>query len=207
VDRQRPALPVLALLTGLTWMGAVLLVSANHKGISPAGDLAYDRANRIHTAALVFLVATALVVYRTIRAGGLPGARAATVLVAGVLLMLVGNIVSFWGALIVGQQSDQFWGGWVGWLTYLPGELILLGTFIGLARAAREWPNVTQMQRWSMGLVGVLFSITTVTWAMSPAVTLVPAVLAAFALLTAGTTVARAAATGPPSVPATTVNN
>ncbi|HSJ84550.1 MAG TPA: hypothetical protein VLA91_12110, partial [Acidimicrobiia bacterium] len=171
-----------------------LLVSANLKDISPAGDLAYDRANRVHTLALVLLLATAIVGYRTIRGAGLPGRRAAMALVVGAALMSVGNIVSFWGALVVGEQSDQFWGGLVGWLIFLPGELLLLGAFIGLARAARHWPNVGTAQRWSMGLAGVLLSITTATWAVSPLVTLAPTVLAAFALLTAGTTVARAAA-------------
>lgn len=194
MDRQRRALPVLSLLTGLTWMGAVLLVSANLKDISPAGDLAYDRANRVHTVALLFLFATAVVIHNMIRASGLPGLRAAKVLVVGAVLLLVGNIVSFWGALVVGQQSDQFWGGLVGWLLFLPGELIVLGVFIVLARAARQWPNVTRAQRWSIGVVGLLFSITTATWAVSPAVTLVPALLAAYAVLTAGTTVARVVA-------------
>jgi len=194
VDTERRALPVLAMITGLAWMGAVLLVSANLKDISPAGDLAYDRANRVHTLALVLLLATAIVGYRTIRGGGLPGRRAAMALVVGAALMSVGNIVSFWGALVVGEQSDQFWGGLVGWLIYLPGELLLLGAFIGLARAARHWPNVGTAQRWSIGLTGVLLSITTATWAVSPLVTLAPAVLAAFALLTAGTMVARAGA-------------
>lgn len=194
MDTERRALPVLAMITGLTWMGAVLLVSANLKDISLAGDLAYDRANRVHTLALVLLLATAIVGYRTIRGASLPGRRAAMALVVGAALMSVGNIVSFWGALVVGEQSDQFWGGLIGWLIYLPGELLLLGAFIGLARAARHWPNVGTAQRWSTGLVGVLLSITTVTWAVSPVVTLAPAVLAAFALLTAGTMVARAAA-------------
>jgi multisubunit Na+/H+ antiporter MnhG subunit len=182
------------MLTGLAWMGAVLLVSANPKDVSLAGDLAYDRANRAHTLALVFLLATAIVIHRTVRARGLSGLRSTMVLVVGAVLMLVGNIVSFWGALVVGEQSDQFWGGWIGWLTYLPGQLILLGAFIGLARAARPWPNIGAAQRWSIGLVGVLLSITTVTWAMSPLMTLAPAVLAAFALLTTGTVMARAAA-------------
>ena len=203
MDRQRRALPVLAMLTGLAWMAAVLLVAANPKSVSLAGDLAYDRANRAHTVALVLLLATATVVYRTIRAGGLPGSRAAGVLVIGAVLMLVGNAVSFWGALVVGQQSDQFWGGWVGWLTYLPGQLLLLGAFIGLARAARHWPNVSTIQRWSIGLVGLLLSITTATWAVSPAVTLAPALLAAFALLATGMAVAQVAGTDLPE-PATT---
>jgi hypothetical protein len=182
------------MLTGLAWMAGVLLVSAYPKELSPAGDLAYDRANRVHTLALVLLLATAIVVYNMIRAGRLPGPRAARVLIVGAGLMLVGNVVSFWGALVVGQQSDQFWGGLVGWLVYLPGELVVLGAFIGLARASRHWPKVSTAQRWSMGFVGVLLSITTVTWAISPAATLAPAVLAAFALLAAGTTIARTAA-------------
>jgi multisubunit Na+/H+ antiporter MnhG subunit len=199
VDTERRALPVLAMLTGLAWMGAVLLVSANLKDVSLAGDLAYDRANRVHTVALVFLLATAVVMHRTVRAGGLSGRRATTAFIVGAALMLAGNVVSFWGALVVGEQSDRFWGGWIGWLTYLPGQLILLVAFIALARAARHWPNVGATQRWSIGLVGLLLSITTVTWAVSPLVTLTPAVLAAFALLTAGTVVARAAAsTGSP---------
>jgi hypothetical protein len=203
MDRQRRVLPVLAMLTGLAWMAAVLLVAANPKSISLAGDLAYDRANRAHTVALVLLLATAIVVYRTVRAGELPGGRAVTVLVVGAALMLVGNAVSFWGALVVGQQSDQFWGGWVGWLTYLPGQLLLLGAFIGLAGAARRWPNVSTLQRWSTGVVGVLLSVTTATWAVSPAVTLAPALLAAFALLATGMAVAQAARTDLPE-PATT---
>lgn len=194
MDTERRALPVLAMLTGLAWMGAVLLVSANLKDVSLAEDLAYDRANRVHTLALVFLLATAVVTHRTVRAGGLSGRRATTALVVGAALMLVGNVVSFWGALVVGERSDRFWGGWIGWLTYLPGELLLLGAFLGLALAARHWPNVGTAQRWSIGLAGLLLSITTATWAVSPLMTLAPAVLAAFALLNAGTTVARVAA-------------
>jgi hypothetical protein len=206
MDRQRRALPVLAMLTGLAWMAAVLLVAANPKSISLAGDLAYDRANRAHTVALVLLLATAIVVYRTIRAGGLPGGRAAGVLVVGAVLMLVGNAVSFWGALVVGQQSDQFWGGWVGWLTYLPGQLLLLGAFIGLARAARHWPNVSTTSAlvdWPRWAVAQHHDR---TWAVSPAVTLAPAVLAAFALLATGMAVAQAARTDLPE-PATTVGH
>jgi len=199
MDRQRRALPALAMLTGLAWMAAVLLVAANPKSVTLAGDLAYDRANRAHTVALVLLLTTAVVVYRTIRVGGLPGGRAAVVLVVGAVLMLVGNAVSFWGALVMGQQSDQFWGGWVGWLTYLPGQLLLLGAFIGLARAARHWPSVSTIQRWSIGLVGLLLSITTATWAVSPAVTLAPSLLAAFALLATGMAVAQVAGTDLPN--------
>jgi hypothetical protein len=206
MERERRILPGLALVTGLAWMAAVLLVAANQKGISLAGDLAYDRANRVHTVALLFLLATTFVVYRLIRAGGLPGSRAAKALVIGAALMLVGNVVAFWGALVVGRYSEDFWGGLVGWLTFLPGELLVLGAFIALARAARRWSNVGRAQRWSIGLTGVLFSITTATWAISPAATLVPAALAAFALLTTGTAVTRASSAGSPAVPAEAVN-
>jgi hypothetical protein len=192
MERERRALPVLALVTGLAWMAAVLFVSANHKGIDLAGDLAYDRANRVHTLALLFLLVTVIVIHRIVGDGGLTGGRAAKVLVAGATLMLVGNTVSFWGALVVGRQSDDFWGGLVGWLVYLPGQVLLLGSFVALARAARHWPHVTAMQRWTVGLVGVFLSITTATWAASPAVTLGPSVLAAFALLAAATAIAQA---------------
>lgn len=201
MDRGYRILPILTAVTGLTWMAAVLLVAANPKGIDLAGDLAYDRANRLHTMALVLLLATGIVIYRTLRARGLAGRRAAMVLVAGAALMVAGNTVSFWGALAVGQQSERFWGGLVGWLTYLPGEVLLLGAFMALARAARDWP-VTSAQRWSTGLVGVFLSLTTATWAISPAVTLAPALVAAFALLAAGVAVTHAAEPGLPPVTA-----
>ena len=196
MDREQRLLPVLAAITGLAWMVAVLLVAANPKGIDLAGDLAYDRANRVHSLALVLLMATAIVVYRAIRTRDLAGERAVQVLVVGTALMLVGNAVAFWGALFVDQQSEQFWGGSAGWLTYLPGELVVLGSFIALARAARRWPDVTRTQRWTIGLVGPLLSATTITWAISPAATLVPALGATFALLTAGTALAHATRSG-----------
>jgi hypothetical protein len=195
MDRERPLLQALSVATSLTWMAAVLLVAANPKGIDLAGDLAYDRANRVHTLAVLFLLTMAVVVHRTLRTSDLPGSRAARLMVVGAALMLLGNVVSFWGALAVGEHSEAFWGGLVGWLTYLPGEVLVLGTFIALALAARHWPDVTRAQRWTIGLAGVLLSITTATWAISPAVTLVPALLAAFALLAMSTTVAHAAGT------------
>jgi hypothetical protein len=197
MDRERRALPILALLTGLAWLAAVLLISANHKGIDLAGDLAYDRANRFHTVALALLLATMVLVHRVVRADGLPGGRAAKLLVIATALMLAGNVVSFWGALATGGPSDAFWGGWVGWLTYLPGQLLALGALIALARAGRAWPSTSGMQRWAIGATGALLSITSITWAISPAATLVPAVLAAFGLLTLGTTVAHASAAAP----------
>jgi len=200
MNRERHLLPALAALTGLVWMAAVLLIAANHKGIDLAGDLAYDRANRIHTLALVLLTATVIVVHRTIRATGLTGARAATALVVAAVLMLVGNVVSFWGALLTDGTSEQFWGGLVGWLLFLPGMMVLLGAFIGLARATRDWPGITWVQRWVIGLVGLFLTVTTITWAGSPALTLAPALLAAFALLAAGTAVAQAARAGYPAV-------
>jgi hypothetical protein len=192
MGRQHRLLPAIAAVTGLAWMVAVLLVAANPKGIDLAGDLAYDRANRAHTVALVFLVVTAILAYRAIRAGDLGGQRAARVLLVCAALMLAGNTVAFWGALVVGQRSEQFWGGWVGWLVYLSAEVVALGTFIVLARAARHWPTITRNQRWAIGSVGVFLSTTTATWAISAVVTLVPALVATFALLAAGTAIAQA---------------
>jgi hypothetical protein len=200
MERERHLLQGLSVATGLTWMAAVLLVSANPKGIDLAGDLAYDRANRVHTLAVFLLVSLAVVVYRTIRTSALPGSRAARLMVVGAALMLIGNVVSFWGALAVGEHSEEFWGGLVGWLTYLPGEILLLGTFVALALAARHWQGIGRAQRWTIGLAGVFLSITTATWAISPTVTLVPALLAAFALLAMSTTVANAAESTRPVV-------
>jgi hypothetical protein len=200
MERERRLLPPLAALAGLSWMGAVLFVAANPKDIDLAGDLAYDRANRVHTLALVALLATAVVVYRLVRASDLAGRRAAGALVIGAVLMLVGNAVSFWGALVTEGTSEQFWGGWVGWLTFLPGLLILLGAPIALARAARDWPETSKAHRWVIGSFGLFLTLTTGTWALSAAATLAPALLATFALLVTGTTVADAAGAGRPAL-------
>jgi hypothetical protein len=193
MERQRRVLPLLAALAGLAWMAAVLLVAANPKGIDLAGDLAYDRANRVHTLALALLLATAIIVRRVVRDGDLAGRRAATALVIGTVLMFVGNVVSFWGALLTDATSERFWGGWAGWLTFLPGLVLVLGAPVAMARAARDWPDTSATQRWSIGSFGLLLALTTETWAISPAVTLAPALLATFVLLVAGTTVAHAA--------------
>lgn len=189
---ERYVLPALASVTGLAWMAAVLLISANHKGIDPSGDRAYDWANRAHTLALVFLLATVVAVHRTIRSRRLAGRRATTVLVVGVTLMLVGNTLSFWGSLFTDGTSEEFWGGWAGWLVFLPGTMLVLGGFIGLAMAARAWPGISTARRWQIGSAGLFLTITTITWAGPVVVTLVPALLAAFALLATGTAVAQA---------------
>ena len=204
MERRRQVLQALAALAGLTWMAAVLFIAANPKDISLAGNLAYDRANRIHTLALVILLATVLVMYRMIGASDLAGHRAAGALLIGAVLMLVGNAVSFWGALFTNGTSEQFWGGWAGWLTFLPGLLLLLGAPIAMARAARDWPDTSKAQRWSIGLFGLLLTITTGTWAISPAVTLAPALLATFALFATATAVADAARATRPAARALT---
>jgi hypothetical protein len=173
-------------------MAAVLLIAANHKGIDPAGDLAYDWANRAHTLALVFLLATAIAIYRIIRSRQLEGSRATTVLVVGATLMLVGNALSFWAVLFTGGTSEEFWGGWAGWLIFLPGSMLMLGGFIGLAIGARTWPGISSVRRWQIGSAGLFLTITTITWAGSPILTLGPALLAGFALLATGTAVAQA---------------
>ena len=75
---------------------------------------------------------------------------------------------------------------------FLPGTMLMLGGFIALALAARTWTGVSVARRWSIGAVGVLLTITTITWAGSPVLTLGPALLAAFALLATGTALAQA---------------
>lgn len=189
---ERYVLPALASVTGLAWMAAVLLISANHKGIDPSGDRAYDWANRAHTLALVLLLATVIAIHSTIRSRRLTGHRATTALVVGATLMLVGNIVAFWGALFTDGTAEEFWGGLAGWIVFLPGSVLVLGGFIGLAMAARSWPGISTARRWQIGSVGLFLTITTITWAGPVVVTLAPALLAAFALLATGTAVAQA---------------
>jgi hypothetical protein len=195
---ERRLLPVLAAVTGLVWMVAVLLVAANPKGGGLAADLAYDRANRLHTLALILLLCTSVLVRRLVGGHELAGRRSADLLTAGAALMLAGNLVSFWGVLLTDGTSEQFWGGWAGWLMFLPGLVLLLGSAVGLALAARAWPGISRTNRWSIGLAGLLLTVTTSTWAVSPAATLGPALLAAFALLATGTAVAQAADRGQP---------
>lgn len=190
--KDRYALPALASVTGLAWVAAVLLISANHKGITASGDRAYDWANRAHTLALVLLLVTMIVIHRTIDSRGLAGRRAAAVLVIGAALMLVGNALSFWGALFTDGTSEEFWGGWVGWVVFLPGGMLVLGGFIALALAARSWQGTSTARRWQIGSVGLLLTVTTITWTGSPLLTLGPALLAAFALLATGTAVSQA---------------
>lgn len=189
---ERYVLPALASVTGVAWMAAVLLISANHKGMDASGDRAYDWSNRAHTVALVLLLVTVIAVHRALRSRQLAGRRATTVLIVGAALMLAGNALSFWGVLFTDGTSEEFWGGWAGWLVFLPGNVLVLGGFIGLAVAARSWPGISAVRRWQIGAVGLLLTITTLTWAGSPLLTLGPALLAAFGLLTTGTAVAQA---------------
>lgn len=189
---ERYVLPALASVSGLAWMAAVLLISANHKGIDPSGDRAYDWANRAHTLALVLLLVTVVAIHRTVRSRRLAGRRTTAVLVVGTALMLVGNALSFWGALFTGGTSEEFWGGVAGWVVFLPGAMLMLGGFIALALAARSWSGVSTARRWQVGSAGLLLTITTITWAGSPVVTLGPALLAAFALLATATAVSQA---------------
>lgn len=189
---NRRILPALATVTGLAWMAAVLLISANHKGIDPAGDSAYDWSNRMHTLALLLLLATVGVIRQTIRSRRLAGRRAALALVVAAVLMLIGNVLAFWGALFTDGSAEEFWGGLAGWIIFLPGSMLMLAAFVALALAARSWRGVSVARRWQIGAVGVLLTITTITWAGSPILTLGPALLAAFTLLAAGTAVAQA---------------
>jgi len=192
MKNERRILPVVAGLTGLTWMVSVLLISANHKGITASGDVAYDWSNRAHTVAVLLLLATAVTMWRILRDAKVRGEHAALALVVGAALMLAGNVLSFWGTLFTGGTSEQFWGGWAGWLVFLLGGLLTVAGFIGLALAARQWAQVSLARRWQIGSVGLFLMATTITWAGSPVATLVPALLAAFTLLSAGTTIARA---------------
>jgi hypothetical protein len=145
--------------------GRLLLISANHKGIDSAGDVAYDWSNRAHTLALVLLLATVIAVHRSVRRRGLAGRRATGALVVGAALMLVGNLLSFWGALLTGGASEEFWGGWAGWLIFLPGGMLVLGGFVALAVAARSWEGISTARRWQIGTVGLFLVVTTITWA------------------------------------------
>jgi hypothetical protein len=70
--------------------------------------------------------------------------------------------------------------------------MLVLGGFVALAVAARSREGISTARRWQIGTVGLFLVVTTITWAGSPVLTLLPALPAAFGLLATGSAVAQA---------------
>lgn len=177
-------LQVLALASSLAWILAVLLV-ATQASREPAGA-DYDTYNRLLSVALILVLATAIGMRSRVAARALPGTGAALALVIGLVLMLAGNVVEFWGALIAGALpaataartgGPEFWGSTPGFLAFLIGQITVALAMIQLGIRARRWPGASPRTTVAIGMCGVLFSASTAAWAVSPAVALLPAAL------------------------------
>lgn len=159
----------LALATGVCWIVGVALVGTQ-ADTDPVGA-AYDAANRALTPALVLLMAFAVWLRGALAAAGGRGLAGASALVVAAGLLLVGNVLEFWGVLLSDLpsqkiavrlgESEHFWGSNVGWFVFFPGILALLVTAVLLVRPAG----------WSRGLLGLVLAIagiaSTALWAVS----------------------------------------
>jgi hypothetical protein len=176
-----------ALVTGLTWIIGVLLVATQAPN-EPIG-LLYDDANRFLVIPLALAVITALAVRNQLVRSGRAGAGAALAVVAGLALTLAGSALEFWGALVAGTDvsaiaarlgTTEFWGSWPGFLLFLAGGPITVISLIVLGVRSRTWPGASALTAVAIGVSGVLFSVSTFAWGISPAAAAIPATLFAF---------------------------
>jgi hypothetical protein len=138
---------VAAIASGVAWAIALPLV-ATEAGDNPVG-LRYDNFNRLLLLPLVLLL-VGLAGVRAAGAGRLSGwgRRGAGVALAGVGLLILGNVIEFWVVLASDKavyaiaedrpQLEEWEGSTVGWLTFLAGTLLLLVAGIVLAVALRR---------------------------------------------------------------------
>lgn len=177
---------LIAIVSALAWIGAVLLV-ATQASTEPVGT-AYDLANRLLTGALVLLVVATVAFHRSDAGRDLPG----MLLVAGLAVMLAGNVVEFWGALVAGQQpsataqrlaTPEFWGSTPGFLLFLVGQLPVVIGLIAIAIRDRRHGRAGMGEALLIGASGIAFVASTALWAMSPAAAAIPAVIFGFGWL------------------------
>lgn len=159
----------LALATGVCWIVGVALIGTQ-ADTDPVGA-AYDAANRALTPALALMLAFAVWLRGALAASGGRGVAGANALIVAAGLLLVGNLLEFWGVLLSDLSTEKtadrlgetnaYWGSAVGWLLFLPGTLALLIAAVLLVRPAG----------WSRGLIGVVLAIagiaSTALWAVS----------------------------------------
>ena len=205
---ERVPLPALAIAGATAWtIGGMLF--ATQADTDPVGAH-YDAYNRIYTAAIALLLGGALAVRaRLVRAGLSHGRRAISALAVGFGLVLAGNLLEFWGALIAGVQSsaaaeasggEGFWGSDPGFAAVLLGAVVVVVAAVALARAAGSWPRVTMRARVAIGAAGLLWGLS-LNPPVAPAVAAVPALLFGFAWLTLALTCERLQEQPVPSTP------
>ena len=187
---ERVPLPPLAIAGAIAWtIGSMLF--ATQADTDPVGAH-YDAYNRIYTAAIALLLGGALAVRARLVRAGLSGRRAIAALAVGFGLVLAGNLLEFWGALIAGVQSsaaaeasggEGFWGSDPGFAAVLLGAVVVVVAAVALARAAGGWPRVTMRARVAIGAAGPMWALS-LNPPVAPAVVAVPALLFGFAWLT-----------------------
>jgi hypothetical protein len=204
---ERVPLPALAIAGAIAWtIGGMLF--ATQADTDPVGAH-YDAYNRIYTAAIALLLGGALAVRARLVRAGLSGRRAIAALAVGFGLVLAGNLLEFWGALIAGVQSsaaaeasggEGFWGSDPGFAAVLLGAVVVVVATVALARAAGGWPRVTMRARVAIGAAGAAWALS-LNPPVAPAVAAVPALLFGFAWLTLALTCERLQEQTVPSTP------
>lgn len=159
----------LGLAAGVGWIVAVALIGTQ-ADTDPVGP-AYDAVNRAFTAALALLLAFAVSLRGALAAAGGRGVAGANTLVGAAAVMLLGNLLEFWGVFLSDLSTektatrlgepDAYWGSTVGWFVFLLGTVLLLVAAVLLARAAG-------MPRGLLGVVLAAAGIaSTALWAVS----------------------------------------
>lgn len=176
---------VLAVVSALAWIGGVVLI-ATQAPSEPVGP-AYDAYNRVLTVALVLLVVVAIGLRARLGSG-----LASTALVAGLILMLAGNALEFWGALLAGQPPSataqrlgvaEFWGSTPGFIAFLVGQAIATISLIVIGIRSWRRGRASAGEGALVAGSGIAMTASTALWALSAAAAAVPAILFGFGWL------------------------
>jgi hypothetical protein len=180
-----PRLIVLAVVSGLAWLGSVVLI-ATQAPSEPVGT-AYDAYNRVLTVALVLLVVVAVGTRARLGSGPAP-----TALVLGLILMLAGNALEFWGALLAGQPPSataqrlgvaEFWGSTPGFIAFLIGQVIATVSLIVIGIRSWRRGRASAGEGALVAGSGIAMTVSTALWAVSAAAAAVPAIVFGFGWL------------------------
>jgi hypothetical protein len=176
------------------WAVGLPLV-ATEASAEPVG-LRYDDWNRVLLVPLV-LLAVAVLGLREVQLGRLSrwARRGAVLALAGAVLMAVGNVIEFWLVLLSDAEVlaiadprdlDVWIGSTVGWLLFLLGALVLLAGGVLLGIGTGRAGVLPSWLGFVVGLTSPLLLVAFTVWAISVAVTLVPALLLGAAWIVVG---------------------
>lgn len=176
----------LSVVSALAWFGAIMLI-ATQASTDPVGA-SYDTYSRLLTVALGLLLVVALGLRARVRDAGLP----LTLLVASLTLMLAGNALEFWGALVAGQDpsataerlgTEEFWGSTPGFLAFLIGQALATISLIVIGMRSWRRGRTGAGEGALVAGSGIAMTASTALWAVSVAAAAVPAVLFGFGWL------------------------